>query len=137
MNVVRHRPSARFEIIAPAGFRILAALDHAATACRTDLMITSGTDSHDGGAHPLGEAYDVSVHLLSAQQIWDLYTNLRGTLGSLFTVLFETNKTPSDPTLRPIASINPEATGPHLHVQRRKHTTFPPEDVTPPTPRIA
>lgn len=127
MNVVRHRPSARFDVIRPAGFRILAALDRAAQACHTDLLVTSGTDSHAmPDPHCTGEAYDVSVHGLSAQQIADVYASLKG-LGPLFTVLYEVKAVPSDPTLRPIAYVNVDATGPHLHVQRKKGTVFPPE----------
>lgn len=135
--VVRHRPAARFDVIAPAGFRILAALDQAAQDCLVDLMITSGTDSHARGAHPTGEAYDVSVHMLSAQQIADVKAHLEDTLGPLFTVIYEVPQVPSDPTLRSIAFVNTAATGPHLHIQRRKHTTFPPESVVPGPPMVA
>jgi hypothetical protein len=62
MNVLQHRPTARFDQIAPAGFRILAALDRATLACGVDLTITSGTDSHGfNDPHSAGAAYDVSV----------------------------------------------------------------------------
>lgn len=137
MNVVRHRPGVRFEVIAPAGFRILAALDRTAQQVGVDLLITSGTDSHSGGAHPTGEAYDVSVLGLSAQQIADVRGTLITILGPLFTVLYEVQKVPSDPTLRPIAFVNVEATGPHVHIQRKRNTVFPPEPVTPAAPRVA
>src|SRR3990167_8738726 len=127
MNVVRHRPGVYFNPIAPAGFRILAAVDHAAQDCLVDLMITSGTDSHtQPSAHVTGEAYDVSVHTLSAQQIADVKAHLEETLGAAFTVLYEVKAVPSDPTLRSIAYVNVKATGPHFHIQRRKHTVFPP-----------
>lgn len=132
MNVVRHRPSARFDVIAPAGFRILAALDRAAQICRVDLMVTCGTDSHAlPDPHPLGEAFDVSVLGLSAQQIADVHAQLTRDLGPLFTVLYEVPHVPSDPTLRSIAYVNMDATGPHFHLQRKKGTVFPP--VWPPT----
>ena len=138
MNVVRHRPSARFDQIRPAGFRILAALDQAAQSCRVDLMITCGTDSHAApDPHVTGEAYDVSVHGLSAQQIADVKAILAQILGSLFVVLYEVPAVPSDPTLRPIAYVNVQATGPHFHIQRRRGTTFPPEPVTPSGPMVA
>ena len=127
MNVVRHRPGARFDVIAPAGFRILAALDQTAQDCRVDLMVTCGTDSHAmPDPHVTGEAYDVSVLGLSAQQIADVKANLDAALGPLFTVLYEVPSVPSDPTLRPIAYVNVKATGPHFHIQRKKGTTFPP-----------
>ena len=131
MNVVRHRPGVQFDVIAPAGFRILSALDQAAQRCGVDLMITSGTDSHETGAHPGGEAFDVSVLSLSAQQIADVKASLERTLGPLFTVLYEVREVPSDPTLRPIAYVNAKATGPHFHVQRKKNTTFPPPAAAP------
>ena len=138
MNVVRHRPSARFDIIRPAGFRILSALDQAAQQCRVDLEITCGTDSHTlPDPHPLGEAFDVGTKALSAQQIADVKASLERTLGPLFTVLYEVREVPSDPTLRPIAYVNVNATGSHFHVQRKKGTVFPPEPVTPPAPMVA
>lgn len=127
MSVVRHRPGVRFDVIAPAGFRILAALDYAAQSCKVDLMITCGTDSHAmPDPHCSGEGYDISVHTLSAQQIADVKGCLTKVLGPLFTVLYETPKVPSDPTLRPIATVNVKATGPHVHIQRKKNTVFPP-----------
>lgn len=138
MNVLRHRPGVRFDKIEPAGFRILGALDRAVQECHVDLMLTSGTDSHAApDPHVTGEAYDVSVHLLSAQQIADVKVSLERTLGPLFTVLYEVPKVPSNPTLRPIAYVNIKATGPHFHVQRRKNTVFPLEPVTPPAPMVA
>lgn len=137
MTVVRHRSTARFDVIAPAGFRILAAIDHAAQACRADLEITSGTDSHTlPDPHVTGEAYDVSVKGLSAQQIADVKASLEAILGPLFTVLYEVQQVPSDPTLRAIAYVNIKATGSHFHIQRRKGTVFPPEVVTL-TPMVA
>lgn len=137
MNVVRHGPAVRFDMIAPAGFRILSALDQTAQDCRVDLMVTSGTDSHATGPHATGEAFDISVHTLSAQQIWDVKASLEELLGPLFTVLYEVPKVPSDSTLRSIAYLNAAATGPHFHVQRKKGTTFPPESVTPGAPQVA
>lgn len=127
MNVVRHRPGAYFTTIAPAGFRILSALDQAAQDCLVDLMITCGSDSHPPtDPHSLGCAYDVSVHTLSAQQIADVKAHLEETLGPLFTVLYEVPKVPSDPTLRPIAYVNVKASAPHFHIQRLKNTVYPP-----------
>lgn len=138
MNVVRHRPSVRFDVIGPAGFRILSAIDRAAYDCRVDLMITSGTDSHAApSAHITGEAFDVSVKALSAQQIADVKAHLERSLGALFTVLYEVPQVPSDPTLRPIAYVNAKATGPHFHIQRKKGTTFPPVLITPEAPKEA
>ena len=138
MNVLRARPDVRFDVIRPAGFRILAALDLATQDCRVDLEITCWNEGHGpDNPHTLGEAGDVSVRGLSADQISDVKASLEATLGPLFTVLYEVRQVPSDSTLRPIAYINVAATGPHFHVQRRRGTTYPPEPVTPAAPRVA
>lgn len=127
MNVVRHRSGVRFDVIGPAGFRILSAVDQAAQHCKVDLYITSGTDSHaHPSAHVTGEAFDVSVRGLSAQDIANVKASLESTLGPLFTVLYEVPSVPSDPTLRPIAYVNVKATAAHFHIQRQKNTVFPP-----------
>lgn len=130
IGIVTHRPSVRFSQIAPAGFKILAAIQHAAESCDWDLEITSGTDSHtQPSAHVTGEAYDLSVKGMSAQTIEDVKKALEASLGPLFTVLYEVPKRPSDPTLRPIAYVNVNATGPHFHIQRRKNTVYPPASI--------
>lgn len=134
MTVLRARPSVCFDIIAPAGFRILSALDQATIACHVDLVITCGSDSHPpADPHTTGEAYDVSVQALSAQNIADLHMELVTILGPLFTVLYEVPSAPSDPTLRSIAYVNREATGPHLHIQRKRGTIYPPALAVPRT----
>lgn len=137
MNGVWHRPGVRFDVIGPAGFAILSALQIAATVCSVDLVVTSGTDSHIApDPHVTGEAYDVSVLGLSAQQIADVKASLERTLGQMFTVLYEVPKVPSDPTLRPLAYVNTKATGSHLHIQRKKGTMFPLAEAAP-DPRVA
>lgn len=129
VHVVTHRPTARFDVIAPAGFRILSAIDQATQRCGVDLTITSGTDSHGFmDPHSAGEAFDVSVKGLTPAQVLGVRTALSTILGPRFTVLYETPATPSDPALAAIASVNPKATGPHLHLQKRKGTTYPPSD---------
>ena len=138
LNVLRHRPTALFDLIAPASFEILWALVEAVHRVHLSLEITCGTDSHAlPDPHPLGEAYDVSVPGLSAQQITEVYERVRMSLGPLFTVLYEVREVPSDPTLRSIASVNRQATGPHVHIQRKRGTTYPPAPVTPGTPMVA
>jgi len=59
---VRVKDGVEFAVIAPAGFRILAALEHVAQHINHDLTITSGTDGVHSGPndpHYRGEAYDV------------------------------------------------------------------------------
>lgn len=64
MGVVRVKPGVKFDVIAPGGFRILAAVDQvAAELC--DLTISSGSDGvHSGESDPhhSGNAYDVRSH---------------------------------------------------------------------------
>ena len=134
MNVVRVKAGVRFDVIKPAGFRILSALDQAAQICSVDLEITSGTDSHAApDPHALGEAYDVSVKALTGSQIVEVRRTVTMMLGPAFTVLYEVPFLPADPALQAIAYVNREATGPHFHIQRRKGTIFPPPASAPGT----
>ena len=133
VNVLRARKGVTLdrddgEPLPPAGFRILSVLDQITIRFGIDLEISSGTDSHTHGSHPTGDAYDVSVRGLSAQQIHDIKDELEGSLGPLFTVLYEVPTLPSDPTLRAIAYVSAAATGPHFHVQKKKGTVFPPTE---------
>ena len=60
--VLRVKDGVSFAVIAPSGFRILAALDRASTELGFDLTITSGCDGTHSGPedpHHKGEAYDV------------------------------------------------------------------------------
>lgn len=71
MGVIRIKPGVLFAVIAPAGFRILSALDQVAGAMKCDLTITSACDGqHSGPADPhhRGEAYDVRTHDLSGEE---------------------------------------------------------------------
>lgn len=61
-NVIRVKDGVSFLKIAPAGFRILSAIDQVSQALSLDLVITSGTDGEHSGPldpHHRGEAYDV------------------------------------------------------------------------------
>ena len=134
MNVLRVKAGVRFDVIRPAGFRILSALDQAAQVCSVDLEISSGTDSHTApDPHALGEAYDVSVKALTGSQIVEVRRTVTMMLGPAFTVLYEVPFLPTDPALQAIAYINREATGPHVHIQRKRGTIFPPVTLTPGT----
>jgi hypothetical protein len=68
---LRAEAGVRFDLIAPAGFRILAALEEASLQSNLDLIITSGTDGEHSGPndpHHLGQAYDVRSHDFSPEQ---------------------------------------------------------------------
>jgi hypothetical protein len=70
--VLRVAPGVAFTVVAPAGFRILAALVYAATRCGHDLTITSACDGTHSGVedpHHRGEAYDVRTHDLPDPQL--------------------------------------------------------------------
>jgi hypothetical protein len=124
--VVRCKPEVAFARIAPAGFRILAALDGASKVLGFDMWITAGTDSHTTGRHVTGEAYDISVKDWSVPILLKVKRYLEQVLGDRFTVLYEVPTTPSDPDLAQIAYVNGDATGPHLHVQVKKGSEYPP-----------
>lgn len=125
--VVLTKPGVRFDCIAPAGFRILAAIVACAAALGRDILITSGTDSHSlPDPHARGCAYDIGLANWSADNISQGLTFLRGNLGPLFTVLYEVPRKPLDPTLIPLAYVNSVATGPHFHIQPLKGSTWPP-----------
>ena len=127
VSVVRVKPGVRFDVIAPAGFRILSAIDALAVKLGRDITLTCGTDFHQmPDPHCTGEAYDFGITGWSAQEIELAVRFLRLTLGDAFTVLYEVPRLPMDPTLRPLAYVNANATGPHFHIQRKKGTTWPP-----------
>lgn len=71
MSVLRVYPfpnpaqAVRFDVIAPAGFRLLAALDNLSRDWPSDIFLTSGTDgAHSGPTdpHKRGCAYDVQTN---------------------------------------------------------------------------
>ena len=123
------KPGVRFaERPPPGGIRILSAIDQAAQALGQDLLITSGADSHSTGRHAVGEAYDIGTKTLDVATILRLFDFLQKTLGDRFTVLYESPTPPIEFMLVRIATINPHATGEHLHCQVRRGTTYPPGD---------
>lgn len=126
--VLRAKPGVTFAPIEPAGFRILAAIDNLSRVLGLDIWITSGSDSHPpGDPHTTGEAYDVSVKDWTVPVTLKAITFLRQVLGERFTILYECPSAPSDPQLLAIAYVNGQATGCHLHVQRKKGMVYPPD----------
>lgn len=127
LSVVHAKPTVQLGLPAPAGFRILSAIDQATVLCGVDLVLSCGREGHGpADPHTLGEAYDVSVKDLTADQILRVHATLQRLLGPLFTVLYETPRPPTDARLTGIATINAQATAPHVHVQRKTGTIFPP-----------
>jgi len=115
-GVVRVKDGVAFTVIAPAGFRLLRAIDYVADRLGLDLTITSACDGeHSGPADPHhdGSAYDLRTHDLNAAQVQEVLHTLRSVLPSeQFFVLLE----------------SPGQEQEHIHAQRRKGTVFPPPE---------
>jgi hypothetical protein len=70
-SVVRVKDGVEFTVIAPAGFRILSAIDQAAATLGRDLVITSACDGLHSGPndpHHLGRAFDIRSHDIENKQ---------------------------------------------------------------------
>jgi hypothetical protein len=128
VNVVRVKPGVQFAVIAPAGFRLLSALETVARRLRVDLVITCGTEAHPGtDPHSTGEAYDVRTHDFTDDQ-------KRAILRELLLELSDdqTNDAPI-PVSDGLGTRgfwgwieHPGQPTEHLHVQRRSRTIYPP-----------
>ncbi len=127
MNVIRVKPGVQFSVIAPAGFRLLAALDTTARRLAVDLTITCGSDSHPPtDPHSTGEAYDVRTHDFTDDQKQAILREL---------LLELSDGTPEDAPLAVSDGLgtkgfwgwieNPGLPTEHLHVQRRNRTVYP------------
>lgn len=119
---VRCKPGVLFTVIAPGGFRILAALEDAADQIAHDLTITSACDGVHSGPddpHHRGEAYDVRTKdlpdkNLALNKIKDfLAIPESAEQGSRFFAWIENE------------GLDDE----HIHVQVRKGTVYPPAPV--------
>jgi hypothetical protein len=130
-GVVRVKPGVLFSVIAPAGFRLLAAIEAGARALRVELVITSACDGEHSGPddpHHLGEAYDVRTRGL-ADGVKDAL------LGYILAAVNEPGAPPASPvpgeprslaTARFYGFIEAAGTpNEHLHVQRRKGRSYP------------
>lgn len=112
MGTVQVKSNVLFTIIAPAGFRILSAIDQCAAKLDCDLVITSGCDgAHSGPADPhhTGEAYDLRSHDFSQEQKDVILAQINTMLGDRFYGFLETPGTDNE----------------HFHFQRAKGTTYP------------
>lgn len=113
MGVIRVKEAVSFAKIAPAGFRILSALDQVAAKLDADLIITSGCDGTHSGPedpHHSGEAYDVRSHdfdQLTKDKILAAAMTILG--WSAFYVFLEAEGTDNE----------------HFHFQRKKGTVYP------------
>jgi hypothetical protein len=127
--VLRVEPGVKFDCIAPAGARIIAAVDGATKVLGIDLWISSGTEGHGPTSpHTKGEAYDVSVKDMSIAVILKTKQYLELVLGTRFTVLYVAPSDPTDPNLLSIAHVNRNAAEPYFHIQAKKGTVYPPPE---------
>lgn len=105
-----------FKVIAPAGYLILQALKDASKKLGFDLTITSGTDgvhSGPGDPHFSGEAYDIRTHDFLPVVKRNILDAIMANLDrARFFGFIE----------------SPDDDAEHIHIQRRKGTTFSVED---------
>lgn len=114
MSVVRMKDGVQFYVIAPAGFRLLSAIDQTAAALGRDLVITSACDGeHSGPADPhhAGEAFDIRTHDFPNEELKQLVLDgiMRRLDAEHFFGFLEAAGTENE----------------HIHVQRKKGTVYP------------
>ncbi len=84
MGVVKVKDGVKFDVIKPAGFRILGAIDQCTKDLDIDLRITSGTEGvHSGPTdpHKRGEAFDVGSQEHSTEIQTKILSKIMGILG--------------------------------------------------------
>lgn len=112
-RVVKVKDGVEFKVIAPAGFRILGAIETTARRAGVDLTITSACDgmhSGPGDPHHLGEAYDVRTHGFNPDQKLMILNCFQALLpADQFYCFLEAPNTGNE----------------HWHCQRKKDTVYP------------
>lgn len=113
----------RFDLIKPAGFRILGAVERASRALYFDVTITCGSEGHPpADPHSLGEAYDIRTHGLTLAQKHDLLEWVMRDLAGRIDL------TPTDTGYTTPAFYGfleaPETANEHIHIQRRRGTVY-------------
>ena len=113
MAVIRVKEAVSFAVIAPAGFRILSAIDQTAAKLGVDLIITSACDGEHSGPtdpHHSGEAYDVRSHDFDQDTKDKVLANVMTILGwDSFYGFLEAAGTDTE----------------HFHFQRKRNTVYP------------
>lgn len=115
MGVVKVKEGVLFGVIAPAGFRILSAIDAASRMLNENITITSGTDGEHSGPddpHHRGEAYDVRTWDLDAPAKVLAFIQQALTLSmgpDRFFAFIEASGTPNE----------------HIHIQTKKGVPYP------------
>ena len=121
------KPGVSFDLVAPAGFRILGALERTCRRLQFSLTITCGCEAHPPtDPHTLGEAYDVRTRDFSLDDkrriLRELMLDLVDDANPIDVVLPVGNGLATVQFYGQIEDIG----GPneHLHVQRRRSTTY-------------
>lgn len=98
------------------------ALDSVGRQMSLDLIVTCAEEGHrPDDPHTKKKAFDVRVKDFAPAIILTLYRTLCQQLDrNLWTVLYEVPALPNDALLQQIAYVNPEASGPHLHLQVKR-----------------
>lgn len=125
-NAVLVKDGVSFRVIAPAGFRLLGAIERVSRQLSLDLMITCACEGHlPDDPHSHGEAYDVRTHALTTVQ-------KQNVLAAVMADLSEGGIDSPMPvsiglgTTRFYGQIeHPGEPGEHIHLQRRKGTVYP------------
>jgi len=126
--VVRSKDGVTFKMGPPAGFRILGALANLAFYLWSDVTITSGSDGNrlPTDPHATGEAIDIRTTDWDDETIKRALLWLRQDLGPLFTVLHERPVDVASGPLVGLVTVNANASGQHIHAQRKRDTVYPP-----------
>lgn len=126
--VVRWKAGCVTTILAPAGIRILAALELAArTVLQKDVTITCANEGHQPtDPHSTGEAFDIRTHDLTPPEKVMLLGAIMGALKSPDDVSQLEAKDGGYVTQHFFGWIeNPGQVTEHIHVQRRNSTVYP------------
>lgn len=126
--VVHVKDGVTFKMGPAAGFRILSSIERLAFHLGADVTITCGSDSHPlSDPHTRGEAYDVRTSGSDDETIKRMVMFLRNDLGALFTVLHERQEdVPPGSPLSGLVTVNPLASGQHIHCQPKRGSVYPP-----------
>lgn len=117
----------QFAHIAPAGFRLLSALERTSRLLNVDLTVTSGTDgAHSGPTdpHKRGCAYDVRTKNLTGQQV-------AAVLRQVMLECADSDEAPVEASGGLVTEKffgfheAPDTPGEHLHFQLRRSKTYP------------
>lgn len=124
--VVRVKSGVRFDVIGPAGFALLGVIQSLPGLLNKDITITCGTDFHTApDPHCSGEAYDIAVTGLTADDIHKVMDRFHDMGPRFYAQLEVPQGYVVDPSLKSMAVVNAHATGPHMHAQRAKDTSYP------------